>query len=99
MLPGLALIRSIFEAMLRAHWIAVCATDAEVDQFAEDHSFDIMSRCDPDRIDEAFQTGGFFRQAKNDAWKSMNACTHGGLGRPCSYRAAIGYGESRPPRV
>src|SRR5215469_13532729 len=61
---GLALVRSIFEAMLRAHWIAGCATDAEVDQFAEDHSFDIMSRCDPDRIDEAFQTGGFFRQAK-----------------------------------
>jgi hypothetical protein len=78
---GLALIRSMFEAMLRAHWIAGCATDAEVDQFAEDHSFDIMSRCDPDRIDEAFQTGGFFRQAKNDAWKSMKPCTHGGLGQ------------------
>jgi hypothetical protein len=76
---GLALVRLVFEAMLRAHWIAGCATDAEVDQFAEDQSFDIMSRCDPDRIDAAFQTGGFFRQAKNDAWKAMNVCTHGGL--------------------
>jgi hypothetical protein len=76
---GLALVRSIFEAMLRAHWIAGCATDAEVEQFAEDHSFDIMSRCDSDRIDKAFQTGGLFRQAKHDAWKAMNAYTHGGL--------------------
>jgi len=40
-----------------------------------------MSRCDPDRIDTAFQTDGFFRQAKNDVWKAMNAYTHGGLGQ------------------
>lgn len=76
---GLALVRSTFEAMLRAHWIVGCANDGEVDQFAEDPAFDIMSRCDPDRIDMAFRTDGFFRQAKDDAWDALNAYTHGGL--------------------
>lgn len=76
---GLALVRSIFEAMLRAHWIVGCATPTEVDQVAEDQDFDIMSRVDADRIDEAFQADGFFRHAKTNAWKAMNAYTHSGL--------------------
>jgi len=76
---GLALVRSTFEAMLRAHWIVGCATAPEVDQFAENPAFDIMSRCDPDRIDKAFQAEGFFRRAKEDAWAPLNAYTHGGL--------------------
>ena len=65
--------------MLRAHRIVGCAKDAEVDQVAENPDFDIMSRLDPNRIDAAFQTDGFFRQAKTDAWKAMNAYTHSGL--------------------
>ncbi|MGE5648304.1 MAG: DUF6988 family protein [Acidobacteriota bacterium] len=76
---GLALVRPVFEAMLRAHWVVGCAKDAEVDQVAEDPDFDIMSRVDPDRVDTAFQADGFFRQAKTDAWKAMNAYTHSGL--------------------
>jgi len=78
---GLALVRSTFEAMLRAHWIVGCAKDDEVEQFAEDPAFNIMSRCDPDQIDKAFRTEGFFRQAKDDAWDALNAYTHGGLGQ------------------
>lgn len=76
---ALALVRSVFEAMLRAHWVVGCATNDEVDQLATDHDFDIMSRVDVDRIDKAFQANGFFRQAKTDAWKAMNAYTHSGL--------------------
>jgi hypothetical protein len=76
---GLALLRSIFEAMLRAHWVVGCATDTEVDRVCEDHNFDIMSRVDPNRIDKAFQADGFFCKAKADAWKAMNAYTHSGL--------------------
>lgn len=76
---ALALVRPVFEAMLRAHWVVGCAKHAEVDQLAEDHDFDIMSRADPDRIDATFQADGFFRQAKTDAWKAMNAYTHSGL--------------------
>src|SRR5688572_25120492 len=75
---GLALVRSVFEAMLRAHWVVGCATDAEVNQVAEDHNFDIMRRVDPERIDKAFGSDGFFKQAKGDAWKAMNAYTHSG---------------------
>ena len=78
---GLALVRSTFEAMLRAHWIVGCANETEVDQFSEDPTFNIMSRCDPDRIDASFQTGGFFREAKSNAWDALNAYTHGGLGQ------------------
>jgi hypothetical protein len=76
---GLALMRSIFEAMLRAHWVVGVATPEEVDRAAEDHSFDIMGRVDANRIDEAFRADGFFRQAKTDAWNAMNAYTHSGL--------------------
>jgi len=76
---GLTLVRPVFEAMLRAHWVAGCARDTEVDQVAEDPDFDMMSRVDPNRIDAAFQADGFFRQAKTDAWKAMNAYTHSGL--------------------
>jgi hypothetical protein len=76
---GLALARPVFEVMLRAHWVVGCARPDEVDQVAEDPDFDIMSRVDANRIDEAFQTQGFFRQAKTDAWKAMNAYTHSGL--------------------
>ncbi|MDQ2900229.1 MAG: hypothetical protein M3Y07_10555 [Acidobacteriota bacterium] len=32
---GLALVRVVFEAMLRAHWVYGRATDAEVDQVAD----------------------------------------------------------------
>ena len=38
-----------------------------------------MSHVDPDRIDRAFEADGFFRQAKTDSWKAMNAYTHSGL--------------------
>jgi hypothetical protein len=76
---GLALVRPVFEAMLRSHWVVGCAKDDEVDQVAEDPDFDIMGRVDPNRIDAAFPADGFFRQAKTDAWKGMNAYTHSGL--------------------
>ena len=76
---GLALVRPVFEAMLRAHWVVGCAKDAEVEaRLAEDADFDIMSRVDTNRIDAAFQADGFFRQAKTDAWKAMNAYTQFG---------------------
>lgn len=76
---GLALVRPVFEVMLRAHWVVGCAKDTEVDQVAENPDFDIMCRLDPNRVDTAFQADGFFRQAKTDAWKAMNAYTHSGL--------------------
>jgi hypothetical protein len=76
---GLALVRPVFEAMLRAHWVTGCAKDGEVDQVAADPDFDIMGRVDTNRIDAAFLADGFFRQAKTDAWKAMSAYTHSGL--------------------
>jgi hypothetical protein len=65
--------------MLRVHWAVGGATPGEVGRVAEDHDFDIMSRVDANRIDAAFQTDGFFRQVKTDAWRAMNAYTHSGL--------------------
>jgi hypothetical protein len=75
---ALALVRTVFESMLRAHWIVGCASDAEVDSFADDPKFDLMSRCDADKIDLKFQTDDFFRKMKDAAWAAMNAYTHTG---------------------
>jgi hypothetical protein len=76
---ALALVRPVFEAMLRAHWVVGCAKDVEVDPLSEARDFDVMSRVDANRIDAAFQADGFFRQASIDASKAMNAYTHSGL--------------------
>lgn len=36
---AMALVRIVFEAMIRAHWVAKCASDAQVEQLAEDDKF------------------------------------------------------------
>src|SRR5260370_37195457 len=36
---AMALVRLTFEAMIRAHWVAKCAIDSQVDEVAEDDNF------------------------------------------------------------
>jgi hypothetical protein len=76
---ALALVRPVFETMLRAHWVVACAKDEEVDQMCTDAKFDVMGRVDTGRIDAALNAHGFFKQAKNDAWAALNDYTHSGL--------------------
>jgi hypothetical protein len=66
--------------MLRAHWVAKVALDDQLEKMARDDDFEISSFANnPDLIDTAFGTGGFFKQAKRDCWKDLNAYTHSGL--------------------
>jgi hypothetical protein len=77
---ALALVRCVFEAMLRAHWVVACATPAQVDQVAENDDFKFPKAEDIARaVDQALQAEGFFQEAKNTAWKVLNSYTHSGL--------------------
>jgi hypothetical protein len=82
---ALALVRLVFEAMIRAHWIAKCATDAQVEEAAENDGFKFPKMDDMAKaVDEAFSDPNgepltFFQQAKRDAWKATNSYTHSGL--------------------
>jgi hypothetical protein len=82
---AMAVVRPIFENMMKAHWIVKCATDAQVDKIAEkDH--DIFPRMGEmaAAVDKAYSDPNgepldFFQQTKKDAWKAMNSYTHSGL--------------------
>jgi hypothetical protein len=83
--PALALVRVIFEAMIKAHWIAKCASDAQVEDVAEHDNakFPKMHEM-TEAVDNAFSDPhdaplNFFKQAKRDAWKATNSYTHSGL--------------------
>ena len=83
--PALALVRVIFEAMIKAHWVAKCASDAQVDDIAEHDSarfpnmYEMTKAIDKALSDPNDATPTFFQQAKNDAWKATNSYTHSGL--------------------
>lgn len=75
-----ALVRVAFEAYVRGEWLAVCATDAEVDGFVqgiEPPKFRLL-------LEALEQTAAFKQQVlsqmKAQAWDAMCAYTHtGGL--------------------
>ncbi|WP_427912856.1 DUF6988 family protein [Ramlibacter sp. MMS24-I3-19] len=75
-----ALVRVAFEAYVRGEWLALCATDAEVDKFVEG--------AEPPRIgillESLEQTETFsemiLSEVKENSWRAMCAFTHtGGL--------------------
>jgi hypothetical protein len=82
---AMALVRPIFENMMKAHWAVKCATEAEVGKIAEKDSaifpgMEAMSKA----VDKAYSDPGeepldFFQQTKKDAWKAMNSYTHSGI--------------------
>src|SRR5271165_5719839 len=81
---ALALVRLVFEAMIRAHWIVKCASDAQVEKAAEDDNFKFPKMDDMAKaVDQAFsdpnEPNTFFQQAKTDAWRATNSYTHSGL--------------------
>lgn len=82
---AMALVRPTFEAMIRSHWVARCATETQVEDIAEKDDFrfpkvDVMAAA----IDDEFSDPNdeeltFFQQARKDAWKATNSYTHSGL--------------------
>lgn len=83
--PALALVRVLFEAMLRAHWIVGCATPSQVDDVAEKDGFKfpkmdkLVTQVDRAFSDPKDEPLNFFRQAKASSWRAMNSYTHSGL--------------------
>jgi hypothetical protein len=82
----MALVRPIFENMIKAHWTVNCATDAQVDKIAEKDDRDIFPPMGEmaEAVDNVYSgpTGEpieFFQQTKKDAWKAMNSYTHSGV--------------------
>jgi hypothetical protein len=84
---AMALVRLVFEAMIRAHWVAAgtCASDAQVDQIAENDNFTFPKMHSmAEAVDVAYSDPNgeriaFFSQIKKDAWTAMNSYTHSGL--------------------
>jgi len=82
---AMALVRLVFEAMIRAHWVAKCATPSQVDHVAENDNFcfpqmgDMVRAVDQACSDPADEPLTFFQQAKEDAWRATNSYTHSGL--------------------
>jgi len=73
---AMALVRLVFEAMIRSHWVAKCATDAQVEEVAENDDFrfpkmdDMAKAVDAALSDPNDEPLSFFQRAKADAWKA-----------------------------
>lgn len=73
-----SLLRSGFEAYVRGQWLALCATDAQVEKY--------LRGWEPPKIDELIteieKTPAFsekvLSRVKSQAWKAMCAYTHAG---------------------
>jgi hypothetical protein len=82
---AMALVRPTFEAMMRSHWVAKCATDTQVEDIAEKDDFKFPKMADmAEAVDAAFcdpndEKLTFFQQAKKFAWTATNSYTHSGL--------------------
>lgn len=82
---AMALVRPTFEAMIRSHWVARCATETQVEEIAEKDDFkfpkmdDMAAAVDDEFSDPNDEELTFFQQAKKDAWKATNSYTHSGL--------------------
>lgn len=75
-----ALVRVAFEAYVRGEWLALCATDQQVDEFVHGEE----PPCLRVLLEQLELTSGFKQQVlskmKAQAWKAMCAYTHtGGL--------------------
>ncbi|WP_415858368.1 DUF6988 family protein [Burkholderia ubonensis] len=73
-----ALYRPQFEAYVRGHWYAVCATDDQLAMFIGGDDPPSMKKLVSDLETTAAGIGDLIRQVKQDAWRSMCAFTHGG---------------------
>ncbi len=82
---ALALVRLVFEAMIRAHWVLGCATIEHAEWIAQNDDFRFPNMSDMTRaVDAAFTAPGeasltFFQQVRDDTWNAMNSYTHAGL--------------------
>jgi hypothetical protein len=73
-----ALYRPQFEAYVRGHWYADCATEDQLATFVSGEDPPHMNRLVDDLEESSGGIGGLIRQVKQDTWRNMCAFTHGG---------------------
>jgi hypothetical protein len=70
-----SLVRVLFEAFFRAHWVSRCATAQDVERLGrKEFKFPSMDSMVTD-IDREFDTAEFFTDIKRQAWDAMNSHT------------------------
>ncbi len=73
---GFALLRLLFEAVVRGHWVAACATDDNIEQLRLG-KFEFPSmRGMIDQLEATLSMGGIFESIKGKVWNGMNDYTH-----------------------
>lgn len=82
---AMALVRPTFEAMVRSHWVARCATETQVTEITEKDDFrfpkmdDMVKAVDTAYSEPDAEPLTFFQTVKQGAWKATNSYAHGGL--------------------
>lgn len=69
----MALVRSVIEAMYTGAWVIAKASERDAEKIRQD-KFDFPGTGTiVSEADAAFQTGGFFAEAKKGNWKTLTA--------------------------
>lgn len=74
-----ALARPVYETLYRAHWIAACANETQVNNLFEDKDIFPKMHVLVSQIDKAFNSGNFWQTIKRSTWNPMNDYTHSGI--------------------
>jgi hypothetical protein len=80
-----ALLRCLFEALVRGAWLLHCATDTEYQRFIHKDRIERDSGVEPhfgdmlQEVEEAREWGDYLSRAKKTTWESLNSYTHGGM--------------------
>ena len=75
-----ALVRPVYETLLRALWLNGCASEQEIKDLRTDHAFEFPKRSGMlKQISKAYKTDLFSKLINEQIWKAMCSYTHTGL--------------------
>ena len=75
-----ALMRPLFDTLYRALWVNGCATEAQIEEIAENDSFKFPGVTEMvEAIDRRYASERFFSDIKTESWEAMCSYTHSGL--------------------
>jgi hypothetical protein len=93
--PAFALVRSVYEAWVRASWAQTCATPAEIERIEAGGylpTLETMVR----KLDAHPETMGAFSRIKRAGWKSMSDYAHGEQRQISRWVNSDGIGAAHP---
>jgi hypothetical protein len=75
-----ALMRPLFDTLYRALWVNGCATEAQIEEIAENDRFKFPGVTEMvEAIDGWYASEGFFSAIKTEVWEALCSYTHSGL--------------------